>query len=225
MIYSSRTLILKTLNNCIRRNSLITRFLFGIRIQDDRRIHWDFTTLLLKDCLLQRTRPWHKVLEVGTGPYAILSLFLAKRVRCDIIACDINEAYVISARRTAKLNAMSVKVVHSDLFDNINNKFDIIFFNSIYIPRQVGKKLRIDRLHDRETDWCGGEAGIETIDGYLRDASPHLKENGEILLGFNTIYLREDLVVKLCEDYGYNVKTKSSTFLNPSRVLVIDRSL
>lgn len=223
MIDFSETLILKMLNNCVRRNSSISRLIFGVRIQGNRRIHWDFTTLALKDCLLQRVRPWHQILEVGTGPHAILSIFLAKRVPCNIVACDINEKYVINARETAKLNAASIKVVWSDLFDNIDNKFDVIFFNSIYIPRQVGKRLGIDKLHDRETDWCGGETGIETINRFLRNAPPHVKENGEILLGFNAKYLREDLVVELCDDYGYNVKARCSTFLNPSQVLVIDR--
>lgn len=223
MIDFFKMLMRKTLNNCIRRNSLISRLIFGVKIQSDRRIHWDFTTLVLKDCLLQRIRPGHEILEIGTGPYAILSILLAKRVACNIVACDINEMHVINARKTVELNAVSVKVVCSNLFDNINNKFDIIFFNSVYIPKEAGKRLGIDKLHDMESDWCGGETGIEIIEKFLSDAPSCLEEKGEILLGFSTKYLREDLVIKLCQDYGYDVKTRCTTFPNPSRVFVLGR--
>lgn len=223
MIDFFTTLVLKILNYYVRKNSLISRLIFGVRIQGGHRIHWDLTTLALKHCLLRRTRPWHEVLEVGTGPYAILSICLAKRVKRDILACDINAEYVRNSRKIVELNDVAVKVVNSDLFSNIENEFDIIFFNSIYIPRQTGKRLGVDRLHDKESDWCGGETGMETIDRFLRDAHPHLKKNGEILLGFNSKYLPANLVVELCAGYGYDVRGTCSTFLNPSRVLVVGR--
>lgn len=177
--------------------------------------------MALKHCLLQRIRPGHQILEVGTGPYAILSIFLAKRVACNIVACDIGDTYVMNARKTIELNDVSVKVVNSNLFESISGRFDIVFFNSVYIPRSTGTRLGIDKLHDRESDWCGGEMGTEVIEKFLKDAPSHLKEGGEILLGFNIKYLRADLVVRLCENHGYYIQAHCTTLLNPSRVIVM----
>ena len=160
---------------------------------------------------------------MGTGPYAILSISLAKRLRCRILACDINPEYVTGSRRTAELNAATVRIINSDLFSSIEDKFDVIFFNSIYIPRQKGRRWGIDLLHDQESDWCGGESGTETIDRFLRDAYLYLKDNGQILLGFNPRYLPASLVVRLCNDYGYEVKATCRAALNPSQVLVMRR--
>ena len=218
-----RILIQNILNKYIRKKVLITRLIFGVKIIKDQRIQWDFTTLLLKGCLLKHIRPGSKVLEIGTGPYAILSIFLAKHIFADVIACDINETYVTNARKIVILNSVSVKVVHSDLFDNISGPFDIIFFNSIYIPRHVGEKLGIDKLHDNESDWCGGRKGIDTINRFLRNAHFYLKENGKVLLGFNPKYLQEKLVREIYQKCGFILKTHYTSFLNPSCVYILQR--
>ena len=220
---SFKNSVLKILNNRVRRNSLITKLIFGVETKGNQRIHWDFTTLVLGDFLVQRVRTGYRVLEIGTGPYAILSILLLKHVACKVVACDISEVYVKEAIRTARINSVLLNVVCSDLFSNIDGEFNVIFFNSVYIPRQVGERLGIDKLHNRETDWCGGENGVEIIDRFLREASTHLMESGEILLGFNAKYLNQDLVVKLCEDHGYSLKTVFSKSFNPSQVLVISQ--
>lgn len=212
---------LRLLNQTVRRNALLTWCLFGVRARTDRRIHWDFTTLVLRECLARRVRPWHRVLEVGTGPYGILAIPLVKRGGCDVVACDISESYVESARDTARRNGVSLDVVQSDLLGAVCGQFDIIFFNSVYIPREVGRALGIDRFHERESDWCGGETGMETIVRFLSEAGPHLKRGGEVLLGFNSRYLRTESVVKRCLEKGYGLKTLCRSAWNPSRVLVI----
>jgi methylase of polypeptide subunit release factors len=84
------------------------------------------------------------------------------------------------ARKTIDLKSVSVTVVQSDLFAALDNTYDLIFFNSVYIPRKIGQTLRIDTLHSYETDRCGGNDGIETIltnenigKGSNEDCLPH----------------------------------------------------
>jgi len=214
-------LIQNILNRWIRKNSYITKILFGVKIGGGQRIHWDFTTLALKKCLLKQVQPGNDVLEVGTGPYAILSILVAKRLECNILACDINEMYVAKARKTVELNGVRVEVVRSDLFSGISEKFDIIFFNSVYIPRAIGPRIGVDRWHEVDTDWCGGDIGTEVIERFLKDAPPHLKENGKILLGYNPKYLVEELVVSLCKEYNYQITKRYFSACNPSLVYVL----
>jgi len=214
-------LIQTILNRWIRKNSYLTKILFGVKVGGGQRIHWDFTTLALKRCILKQVQPGYGVLEIGTGPYAILAIMLAKRLECNILACDINEGHVREARKIVELNRVGVEVISSDLFGNISGEFDIIFFNSVYIPRAIGRRIGVDRWHEVDTDWCGGDSGTEVIERFIRDAHPHLKENGEILLGYNPKYLREELVVSLCKKNNYLITERYISAFNPSVVYIL----
>jgi methylase of polypeptide subunit release factors len=127
------------------------------------------------------------------------------------------------ARKTIDLNSVSVTVVQSDLFTALDNTFDLIFFNSVYIPRRIGQTLRIDTLHSYETDWCGGNDGIETIQRFLGDASAHMRVDGKILLGYNPVYVDEDLIIQLGMNAGYAIKGQYKSYYNPSRILILHR--
>ena len=209
------------MNRWIRKQKLISKFLFGINIIHANHVHWDFTTLALKNCLLKDIMPGQKVLEIGTGPHAILSIFLARHIKCDITATDINKVYVNYARETARSNGITINIVQSDLFENIDDQFDIIFWNSVYIPKATGLNLRIDQIHEDETDWCGGDTGIEKIRKLLESAQHHLNKNGKILLGFNKMYLPEKSVADLCRSYGYKIDNIHRRLFNPSLVAVV----
>jgi release factor glutamine methyltransferase len=178
--------------------------------------------MALKNRLLKDIAPGQKVLEIGTGPHAILSIFLAKHLNCDITATDIDKTYVICAQETARINGITtINIVQSDLFENIENKFDIIFWNSVYIPKITGLNLGIDLIHEKETDWCGGDTGTEKIRKLLESAQHHLNINGKILLGFNKMYLPEKSIAILCKSYGYKVDNIHRGYLNPSLVAVV----
>ena len=225
----------RLLNVYLRQWRFLSRLLFGVTIPWNLRghgdnpsrvvprIHWDFTTIMLKRCLVELVKPWHEVLEIGTGPYAILSISLAKRVRCRITACDVNEQHLRDARRVVVANNVMVKLLQSDLFHAVEGQFDFIFFNAVYIPRDVGRKLGIDGFHERETDWCGGEAGTEVIERFLRDAPAHLKDGGRVLLGFNPRYLPEHCLTELREGCGYNLIGRYTMLFNPSVVHALRR--
>jgi len=195
-----------------------------VKVVHYNRIHWDFTTLVLKKCLRQQIKQGQKVLEIGTGPYAILSIFLAKHFYVDITACDINKEYVHHARKTINLNGTQMEVIHSDLFSNIHDSYDIIIFNAVYIPKHIGIKLGIQKLHDTVTDWCGGETGIEIIQLFLSDAPLYMRPHAKVLLGFNPRYLQINLLAKLTSSMGYRLITYYNSFFNPSVVYVLERN-
>jgi methylase of polypeptide subunit release factors len=211
-------------NRWLRKSRFITRILFGVRILPSRRIHWDFTTLALKKLLIKFARFDQKVLEIGTGPYALLSIFLYKRVPCQITATDINEDYVKQASTNAEYNKAKIKLICSDLFEHISGKYDLIFWNSVYIPKDTGIKLGISSLYKTETDWCGGSSGSEMIEKFLLGAKEYLKDNGRILLGFSQFYLDRKVILDICCNHSLILKEISSNLFNPSMVAVISRS-
>jgi methylase of polypeptide subunit release factors len=196
--------------------------MFNIKIGNDARIHWDFTTIILKKCLKNNVRASHSVLEMGTGPFALLSIWLSRKRQCIIDACDINGNYVKSALQCIEQNNASLKVIQSNLFENIGDSYNVIFFNSVYIPEDRGIADGIGALHEYETDWCGGKDGLQTIRIFLTDSKKHLLPNGKLLLGFNTSYLKAHILRELCESLGYTIKDVCSYPLYPSRVFVLE---
>lgn len=212
---------LRVLNNLIRKNHLLTKSIFKVKPPNNNDIHWDFTTLALKKALDQLAEFDHEILEIGTGPYAILSLYLFKKGYYGIVATDITANYITSARQTAAFNDADLAIVKSDLFTNIVNKYDIIFFNSVYIPETIGKQMGLNRLHSSKTHWCGGRYGNEVIREFLRVANYFLRDNGRILLGFNPHYLPSEKVYDLCLHFGYHITQEVKPLLLPSIVLIL----
>jgi methylase of polypeptide subunit release factors len=217
-------ILLGILNRRVRTNVLLTRLLFGVRVDRYPRIHWDWTTLLLRRCLVRHTRPGGTVLEIGAGPFAILSIYLSRRVQVRVTAVEINPAHAHHARAMVSRHAAPVCIVKSDLFESVHDRYDLIFFNAVYIPRQIGVSFGIDAMHEYETDWCGGESGMDTIRRFLRDAPAFLKPGGEILLGFNTMYLPEDRITPVYGEHGFNLRGRCTSMLNPSHILILSRN-
>jgi methylase of polypeptide subunit release factors len=211
-------------NRWLRKSRVTTQILFGVRVLPSERIHWDFTTLAFKKALTEFARPGQKILEIGTGPYALLSIFLHRRVLCQITATDINEDYVKQAALNAEFNRAKLKLIRSDLFENITGTFDLIFWNSVYIPRDIGSKLGMNSLEKSETDWCGGSSGSEMIEKFLVQAREYLEDDGRILLGFNQFYLGLRAISGICQDHALILREISSSRFNPSVVAVITRS-
>ena len=70
-----------------------------------------------------------KVLDLGCG-YGVLGI-VAKKVcpECEVVLSDINEVAIKYSKKNAKVNDVDVKIVLSDLFENLNETFDNIITN------------------------------------------------------------------------------------------------
>jgi release factor glutamine methyltransferase len=126
------------------------------------------------------------VLEVGTGS-GILAKEAAK-YSDDVTACDINKELVSKLKRENK--DKHITFVYSNLFSEINGKFDLIIFNPPYLPSK--------KIEDIEVD--GGRNGTEIIERFLKQAKTHLNKDGKILLLCSS--LNKD-IEKLFKKWGY----------------------
>jgi len=214
-----KNFLLKILNLYIRKSKLLVNLFFGIKVPDGKRIYWDFTTLALQKALNENVTPKSRILEIGAGPYALLSIYLNKKYGCINTASDINGDYVLESEKALSINNCNFELIKSDLFENIKGRFDIIFFNSVYIPRKAGLDIGLNNIHEYESDWCGGESGIEITKRFLSEARLYLRPFGIILLGFNPAYLKEEETTGLCKECGFGIVKKYKKILNPSIVL------
>lgn len=86
------------------------------------------------------------ILDIGTGSGAI-AITLNKELNSIVDAVDISDDAINLAKENNKLNNTSVKVIKSDLFENINGRYDIIISNPPYISRD--EKI-MDKVYDNE---------------------------------------------------------------------------
>lgn len=122
------------------------------------------------------------ILDMCTGSGCI-AISLAKL--CDnvqVTAADISLAALKIARENSEINKADVEFVHSDLFENIEGRFDLIVSNPPYIPTKVINTL------EAEVKECepmlaldGNEDGLEFYRKISEVAFGYLNENGYLL--------------------------------------------
>jgi len=116
-----------------------------------------------------------RVLDVGTGT-GIQAL--SSRAR-EGVGIDINPAAVGNAAFNAEANGrFAFDFFESDLFANVDGKFDAILFNPPYLPTS-GEDVTPGIL-DRA--WNGGEDGRAVIDRFLADFPDYLAARGMLLM-------------------------------------------
>ncbi len=109
-----------------------------------------------------------KVLDMGCGS-CILAETASKKTK-NVTAADINPEAVKLAKQKG------FKAVQSDLFENIEGKFNLIIFNPPYLPE--------DEKEDEESKLIttGGKKGNEVLKRFLEQAKERLALDGNILL-------------------------------------------
>lgn len=139
------------------------------------------------DCLdkLLEKRELKKVLEIGTGS-GIVAFKIADKIE-KILAVDINpEAIKIAEKERKILGIENIEFRESDLFEKVEEKFDLVFFNPPYLPGE------------EDVRWSGGEKGQEVIEKFLSQVRKYLKEGGVAMILLSSF----NEVEKLRESYG-----------------------
>ncbi len=139
-------------------------------------------------------------LEIGCGS-GFLSILAAKTSAVtDVTAVDINEKAVEATKKNAKKNNVKLKAFVSDLFSSINDSYDLIVFNSPYLPTQTDDQVSSGKFEDKQ--WSGG---IKVIEKFIQQAKNHLNKNGKILLLISSL-TGEKEVLELFHNNNFNVR-------------------
>lgn len=179
-------------------------------------------TEILVEEVLELSKDKDKVLELCTGS-GVIAISLAKYGEgLSITATDISEKALEVAKENAKnlLENSQIKFIKSDMFENINGKFDIIVSNPPYIKRDVIKEYLLEYEPHLALD--GGEDGLDFYKTIVDNAYKYLNPNGIIALeiGYDQ---REEVVDLIEKSKKYkDVYCKKDLFGN-SRVIVCKR--
>ena len=147
--------------------------------------------------------PEMKIIDIGTGSGAIAIALAKEMPQAQVVATDISAA----ALRVARKNALNLGLENqidfrrSDLFDSVDDFFDIIVCNPPYISVGEYEKLPagVKAFEPREALWAG-ERGTEFYEKLVYQAGNNFKKNGWLLLEIGAT--QEKSVRKIIEDSG-----------------------
>lgn len=112
-----------------------------------------------------------KCLEMGVGSGINLGTLNKLGIKeSNILGVDINKKAVEHCRN------LGFNCIYSDLFENVEGKYNLIVFNSPYLPWDKKEPK------DSQLATTGGEQGSEIINNFLKQAGKYLNKNGKIFL-------------------------------------------
>ena len=145
-----------------------------------------------------------KILDLCTGS-GIIAITLKKELdqfSIDVLASDISEEAIKVAKENAQSHDATIKFVKSDIFNNIDDKFDIIVSNPPYIDRKDEVTMKENVLnYDPHLALFAEEEGMYFYRKIIEQAKDYLKENG--VMFFEIGYDQRDKIINLSEKNGY----------------------
>lgn len=161
------------------------------------------TEILVEEVLniLKKNLKKKNVLDLCTGSGAI-GISIAKYSKSSVTMSDISKNALEIAKKNATSNEVieKCKLVLSDMFENIHEKFDIIVSNPPYIKSQVISLLDKEVQNEPMLALDGGEDGLDFYRIISENAYKYLNKDGVLALEIG--YDQKEKVMALLENIG-----------------------
>lgn len=121
----------------------------------------------------------------GSGAIGLSIAALARRTEIKVVLSDISQDALDVAEENAKALGVldMVTFIKGDLFENINDTFDLIVCNPPYIRTDVIKTLDTEvRNHEPMLALDGGADGLDIYRRIAEEAPGYLKAGGRLLM-------------------------------------------
>lgn len=137
------------------------------------------------------------ILDIGTGSGAI-SIVLKNELNSNVTACDISKKALNVAINNAKINNSSINFIKSDIFSNVNDKFDIIISNPPYISSD---EVIMDSVKKYEPNLAlyASKDGLYFYEEILKDARKYL--NDKFIIAFEIGWWQGNLICDIAKRY------------------------
>ena len=144
-----------------------------------------------------------KILDIGTGSGCIAITLKKELTNNNITAIDISDNALNVAKENAKLNNVEVTFKQSNVFENIDEEYDVIISNPPYIKEEE----QIDNIVKNNEPHIALYAGIDGLDVYktiLKSCREFLKSN--FLIAFEIGETQGNDIKNLAEKYIKDIK-------------------
>lgn len=137
------------------------------------------------------------ILDIGTGSGCI-AITINKLIGCNVDAVDISSEALEIAKENNGINNTNVNFIVSDVFSNVNGKYDVIISNPPYIS--YDEKI-MDVVYNNEPHLAlyALDNGLYFYDKILSECMKYL--NDKYLIAFEIGYKQGDDVVSLVNKY------------------------
>ena len=126
----------------------------------------------------------NKVLDLCTGSGCLAILAALQFEEATIYASDISKAALSVCTKNIEAYDLNNRVIpmQSDLFSDIDEKFDLIISNPPYVEQKLMDDLPIEFVKEPQIALAGGEKGIDLVQKIIREAPSHLNTNGILIM-------------------------------------------
>lgn len=161
------------------------------------------TEILVEEIMtLYQKEEKKNILDLCTGSGCI-GISLAKYfVNSSIYVSDISEKALLIAKKNSEKNKVAnVQYIQSNLFENIQNSFDVIVSNPPYIASKEIPYLPKEVQKEPHVALDGGIEGMEFYHKIIQEAPRYLKKEGYLCLEMG--YDQKEKIRNLIEKSGY----------------------
>lgn len=162
-----------------------------------------------------------KCLDLCTGSGAI-GITLALNGAESVTLSDVSEEALEVARENAENHGLALNIVKSDMFDGINEKFDVIVSNPPYIPTLDICKLDLEVKAEPVLALDGGTDGLNFYKIIASNALEYLNDGGVLLLEIGIG--QSDAVCELLSSAGFADVKVFKDYSDIDRVIVAKRN-
>lgn len=165
--------------------------------------------------------PPKRILDLCTGS-GVIAVTLEKIFGSDTYASDISKDALEVAKINAKNLDSNVHFILSDLFDNINGKFDLITINPPYVPR-TRKEFLSKEVQDFEPDTAifTDDDGLYIIKRFLDEFINFVESRFLVIIEIDETH--KDKIINYLKNRNLNYKFLKD-FQSMNRFLVIEGS-
>ena len=161
-----------------------------------------FDTEVLIEEALKHIRPGSSILDMCTGSGCIILSLLHFTKDCTGTAADLSKKALEVAKKNAKKLEIECEFIHSDLFENIKGKYDVIISNPPYIATKEIEALEPEvRVHEPMMALDGKEDGLFFYRKIVSASASYLNPEGWLM--FEIGYDQGKAVSEMMKSSGY----------------------
>lgn len=159
-------------------------------------------TEVLVELAEKALRPGMSVLDMCTGSGCIAVSLAVRNTELDVTAADISRDALDVAEKNAKKLDAEITIVHSDMFTEIEDEYDMIISNPPYIPTDEIERLEAEvKIHDPFGALDGREDGLHFYRILASESPNYLRRGGYLFMeiGFD----QSEAVERLLKEEGF----------------------
>ncbi len=142
------------------------------------------------------------ILDIGTGSGAI-AIALKKNIDSNITGVDISDKALLMANKNAINNNIDINFIKSNIFSNINDKYDVIISNPPYISIDE-EVMDSVKKYEPHLALYADDNGLYFYKRIIEEANLHL--NKKFIIAFEIGYWQADLIKEIALKYFPNSK-------------------